>query len=379
MRKLRILIATPIFPPAIGGPATVAENLSRTLAKLGHEVRVLAYGGEISVVAPPGASVVLVSSRLPSGVKHLWYFIKALNRLRQSDVALGFDPFIVGVPLAAACRIMAKPFYLRVEGDFLWEMYVERTGEEITLRHFNQRLAALPLNVKERIIYHLSRLVFRRAAGLVFSSEWRKAIFERGYPRVAKKVSLIFPPWPKPGHGGGGREKVIVFAGRFLKLKNLRRLILAFLAAGAAEWRLELIGGGPEKRELENLIAEHGAGRRVMIRPPLAREKLVERIASARTVLLPSLSDISPNIILDCLETGTPFLLTKETGFYESLKDIGLFVDPLDDGDIKEKMGKLLNPAAYEEYRERLRQFAKTRTWDEIADEWLRLIVNGSL
>ena len=47
-KSLKILIATGIYPPDIGGPATYAYNLSRELTRLGHEVNVLTYSDDQS-------------------------------------------------------------------------------------------------------------------------------------------------------------------------------------------------------------------------------------------------------------------------------------------------------------------------------------------
>ena len=89
---------------------------------------------------------------------------------------------------------------------------------------------------------------------------------------------------------------------------------------------------------------------------------------------LPSLSDVSPNVILDCLSLGTPFLLTRETGFHEVLKDVGLFVDPKDESDIAAKLRELLNPSFYAAYRERILRFNRSRSWDDVFQDWLKII-----
>ena len=59
--KMRIFIATGIYPPKIGGPAQYAQNLKEALEKLGHRVVVKTYG---------------IEDRLPTGVRHLFFFFK---------------------------------------------------------------------------------------------------------------------------------------------------------------------------------------------------------------------------------------------------------------------------------------------------------------
>lgn len=368
----RILIATPIFPPAIGGPATYAKNLAEQLSARGFPVSVLTYGAATG--SGPGISVRRVSSRIPSGLKHFVYFFKAFQMLSRSDVVLAFDPFIVGVPVACARFLRRTPMLVRVEGDFLWETYAERTRRDLTLAGFYRALPRLDTAMKERLVYALSRFVFRSAERLVFSSQWRADIFKKGYGRKSNQACMISSPWPNGVRSAKTRESVVLFAGRLVWVKNLPRLIQAFLAVAPRGWKLEIIGDGPMRRDLERIIRDGHRGEKIVIRSSLSRHALLERITSVRAFVLPSLSEVSPNVILDCIMTGTPFILTRETGFYEMLKDVGLFIDPLNLHDLELKLQQLVNPKDYTEYHDRLLRFHETHTWDEVANAWIALI-----
>ena len=97
----------------------------------------------------------------------------------------------------------------------------------------------------------------------------------------------------------------------------------------------------------------------------------MKKIQSCYAVILPSLSDISPNFILDAIRADKPFVLTKETGFYDKLKDIGVFIDPLNSEDIKNKILFLANDKNYWEYKKRVENFNFIHLWREIVDEFL--------
>lgn len=372
--KPNILIATPIFLPSIGGPAVYAENLARHLVKRGWDVAVLSYGRQTSWLRECPFRVHFASLRLPLGLRHMIYFLKAMKLAARSKAVLIFDPFAVGVPAAAACRFLTKPILVRVEGDYLWETYVGRTRDDITLLSFYQKLPSLRLSLKEKVIYRFLRLVFSWADCLVFSSRWREEIFNLGYAAAPGTRTLIDPPWPAVEGGREVREKILLFAGRFVKVKNLIRLIYAFLDAAERGWRLELVGSGPDEKKIRRTIGEAGVAARVIVSPPLSHAEMVVKISSAYALLLPSLSDVSPNVILECIRTATPFLLTKETSFYDALKDVGLFVDPLDDKDIREKLRRLFNPEDYAAFRSRLISFRRLNSWDDIAGRWSGLV-----
>ncbi len=370
---VRILIATPMLPPDIGGPGTYAERLRAELERRGHEVSILSYGSGTAAPAS-GTRQVSIPLQAPLLIRHLRYAWAAWRLAGQCDVALVLDPVAVGWPLAVACRLRRKTFLLRVEGDALWERYTERTGDARTLRQFYGALPHLSLDQRERAWRRAGLRVFPQAARIVFSSPWRREIFKLGYPLRREQAVIIASPWPKAESGRSARDRVLVFAGRFVRVKNLPRLIRVFSAVVDHDWRLELIGEGPERQILESVIQNLGLNGRIAIRPPLAPDELRRRIARAHAFVLPSLSDVSPNVILDCIATGTPFLLTRETGFYETLKDVGLFVDPMDEDDSAAKLQMLLDPVAYASYRERLAKFSRVHSWEHICDEWLDII-----
>ena len=121
MASSKILIATGIYPPKVGGPAQYAKNLKDSFEKLGHEVIVKTYG---------------VEDYLPSGVRHLFFLFKIIPAVLSSDMIFVLDTFSVGLPAVLACKIFGKKSMIRTGGDFLWEGYVERTGKKILLRKF---------------------------------------------------------------------------------------------------------------------------------------------------------------------------------------------------------------------------------------------------
>lgn len=370
--RSRIFIATPLVPPAVGGPATFAARFATELGAAGHPVAVLSY------LAPRGARtrgflLFAVSRRWPSGLKHIVYFLKSLRELARADVAIGLDPFLVGVPLAAAARLLRKPVVLRVEGDFLWEHFVERNHADYTLAGFYDRIGVLSLSPKERLVQGGMRWAFRSADRLVFSSRWRRDLVVKGYGINPAPIRVIAPPCPKPGAGDGERERVILFAGRFIWAKNLRTLVRAFLRAAPPAWRLELIGDGPEKKAIEGYLASADARGRVLIRPALPPELLSQRLAEVRGAFLPSLTDVSPNIILEAIAAGTPFLMTRESGFREILSGVGLFADPLNESEIEEGLRRLCDEATIGSYREQLRTITP-RSWEDVRGEWERVI-----
>src|SRR3989344_9562594 len=75
---MRILIATGIYPPEVGGPAYYAQGLGEALKKVGHRVDIVTYGA---------------LKKLPMGVRHAAYFLRLLPRLPLADTVIALDTF----------------------------------------------------------------------------------------------------------------------------------------------------------------------------------------------------------------------------------------------------------------------------------------------
>ena len=330
---MRILICTGIYPPDIGGPAQYAKHFIEEFTKAGHSVDILVYKLE---------------KKLPTGIRHLLYFFRAIFNLPKSDFVIALDTFSVGLPTVLASKIFRRKIIFRIGGDFLWESYVERSGNLMPLKKFYE--TAPILSVKEKIIFSLTKFVLRNSTALVFSTSWQKEIFEKNYNLNPKKSFIIENFYGEKIANLGFKEKKFLWAGRPLRLKNLENLKQVFVEAKKenGDIKLEIVSG-------------------------VSQDELMQKIQNCYAVILPSISDVSPNLILEGIMANKPFILTKETGLYGKLKDIGIFIDPLDGEDIKKKVLFLADDNNYKEYKERVANFNFTHSWKQIAGEFLEI------
>ena len=101
---MRILIATPLYPPEVADAAVYAKELARRLSK-DHEVTVVAYTHLPEEL--PGVRVVAVEKRQPR-VARLRAFRKALAREAASaDAVIALNGASVELPIIAT--VLAKP------------------------------------------------------------------------------------------------------------------------------------------------------------------------------------------------------------------------------------------------------------------------------
>src|SRR3989338_3118004 len=110
---MRVLIATGLYPPDIGGPATYTRFLERHLPKHGIGLDVAAF---------------TVVRKYPKVIRHIIYFFTLMRKGRHADIIYALDTISVGVPALVASYLLGKTLYLRVPGDYAWEQGQQRFG-----------------------------------------------------------------------------------------------------------------------------------------------------------------------------------------------------------------------------------------------------------
>ena len=337
---MRIVIATGIYPPDIGGPAQYARETERAWGRAGHEVSVCRFN---------------ILRFLPSGVRHLVFFLWVLWRSVGADFIFIPDTFSAAVPAIAVGKLLRKKTIIRTGGDFLWEQYVERTGDLVLLRHFYQTRVS-QLNTKERVILWLVRWTLRHASAVIFSTAWQRDIFTAPYRLDAKKCFIVENFYCAHTQSRSNVlenisiQKVFIGGVRPLKWKNMSCVREAFREA--------------QKKD-PSVVLQWETG---------SRGKFLMALADSYAVIIASLGDVSPNTILEAIQCGKPFILTRETGLSERLKDIAVWVDPTNVSDIAKKILWLADKDNYAAQTAKVRAFPFTHSWDEIAQEILSLV-----
>lgn len=331
---MKILISSGIYPPDIGGPAQYARNLYETWKKEGHEVKVAAYRWERA---------------FPPLVRHILFFLKIIRKGWRADLILVLDTWSAAVPTMVACVLMRKKYIVRTGGDFLWESYTERTGELVLFRDFYNKCRN-KFSAKERLIFSLGGKALRKASTVIYSTEWQRNIFEKAYGIERKNTALVENFCGTRTEQLNPENRTFLAATRDLKWKNIDVLKSSFKKA-----QQEILNTGLEPIELDTGKAVY--------------DSFYEKIRHSYAVILVSLGDISPNMILDAIRAGTPFILTKENGLTERIKECAIFVDPKNEKEIADKIVWLSRSDNYKIQKQKVIAFKWTHTWEDIGRE----------
>lgn len=380
---MHILLATGIFPPAIGGPATYSTKLAEEFLKLGHSVTVVTYGRELKIdptslpMELRGAGngkLKIIFIRKTGGVIARWMrYRKALKKYaHDADAVIALSSVSTGIPLLLSGLKKPKKI-LRLGGDFFWERYTDAGGMQSLREWYTSRFGFW------RIINTcLMEAILRSFDHIVYSTEFQKKIHEHAYaglpqstvienaipfstPTCAPAGALVGRPHPSAHH-----PLRLLFMGRFVGFKNLPTLLDA--VESLHEVSLTLVGCGPFEGRLRARASLLGLGSRVEFHSPVLGEEKRRMFLEHDVLILPSVTEISPNVALEAASGGLPVLLTEETG----LKQAGnILLKPL-----REKNDIIRSIREYMEHADAPKSAMHVRTYAELAQDWVQLLAS---
>jgi phosphatidylinositol alpha-1,6-mannosyltransferase len=264
-----ILFLTHHFPPEIGGIQTRIDNYMKTLRRMGIKIEVLFFSvrresldlideTDFKVMARPGsisylprnlATIVRIAVRERVDVIHV--FSGASTLVSIAALALGRA---LGVPSAIS-------FFGREEFDL--QKPSQRVGFPIA--------CALSSSILVNTAYTATLL-----------------------PRKYQKKARVILGGAEAPHGvlNSSPGKTVLFVGRLVKSKGVDDLVAAFkeVHGRIPDAKLVVVGDGPERRALEQLVESSGMRTSVRFTGVLRGERLESEYQNCAVVVLPSKS-----------------------------------------------------------------------------------------
>jgi len=233
--KMKLVIATGIYPPEIGGPAGYAKRLSQALADKGHGVTVVTYGDEKTEQGPnkiichsEGSrsdrenlqndtasealsesvdmlfNVIVVKRSGGVFVRYVRYAWHVWRQARQADLVYLQDTVSCGLPGSIGAALAGTPTMLKVVGDYAWEQYqqtdyVQRTTSNVQR---GETYAARGAELLDEFLTHkhagkigwfekIERWVAKRAKAIIVPSKYLKTVVEK-WGIDSGKVNVVY-------------------------------------------------------------------------------------------------------------------------------------------------------------------------------------------
>lgn len=372
---MRILILNHEFPPVGGGAATACRAIAMRMAGRGHRVRVLtgAFDGlpthelnGFETYRIPAVRRSLYRSTPPEmltfAVLGLGPALGHYQRFRP-HVAIAFFGVPAGVIALAGRAVYRVPYIVSLRG-----------GDVPGYAGIGPWAA-----LGTPLLYP----VWRNAHAIVANSAGLRDLALRMARRLGRDVLSIpngvdierFEISGRPSPDGALR---LLFVGRLAPEKGLDVLLQALesLSEGQrSQLRLTVVGDGPLRARLEASTRRllPGQVKHLGWRP---RDELPAIYVGSQVLVLPSLMEGMPNVMLEAMAAGLPVIATRVGGCPELVSDgeNGLLVEPGSPPALAAAISAVLaRKDSLQEWGTASRRRVAAFSWDAVVDGYLAL------
>lgn len=313
MTLMRVLIATGIFHPDSGGPATYLHALLPALQQRGYAFHVLTYGDAPS----EGYGYPVERISFKQSALRRWY---AYAR-RYTQLAAQSDLIYVNT-LGLPRPKVRKPLALKIVGDYAWERALHRRwiAPETDLEAFQRR----------RDLPHVAWFKARRArearqadAIVVPSQHLRRLVSGWGVP--PERIQVIYNALEPTRHapslsqaeartalGWQPEGRYLLTVGRLIALKGVQYLIQALDAL--PDLQLIVAGDGDFLPHLRALADSCGVAARARFLGKVPHAQIPLLMRAADYVALYSSTEGLSHTLLEALQVGTPVIASARGG-----------------------------------------------------------------
>jgi len=283
--------------------------LSNELAAMGHQVTVITAGGKLEDKLDPSVKF----WRLP---------------VHRKDPLMGFY---------SALKIAA-----RAKGEG-WDILHAHSRVPVWIAWWASSMSDIPwvFTAHDRYRKDWAIRPFKRAHGSICGSEAVRSHLSGSLPA---KTVVIINGIPFSGRKCSKRETRVtklLFLGRLTDRKGLQVVIQALSGIREQEWRLDIVGDGPKREDLEALAASLGLEGRVFFHG--FQDNPEEWMAESELLLFPSLDEGMGLVLMQAIRVGIPVLASDIGPVRELVGESAPLVTPGDVGKWRQGIEDILS------------------------------------
>jgi len=344
--NIKILIATGIYPPDIGGPATMLEALALSLRAEGFGVKVITYSAQ--KLSEPGVYRVAKNKVF----SRLHYFLAMLFLSFNVDLIYVTDIYSVGWFANLLKKLIGKKYLIRFAGDAAWETATSNgwTTDYITdfeKNTYSQQIEKMKAR-RRRILTEADAVIavsnfMGDLAKLIGVEPAKINVIHNAidFGNEVKAGATRPVPADLPGDG-----QIIMTACRLTKWKGVDRLIKAMpeIIKRLSRVYLVILGDGPELENLRQLVQSLNLTEQIKFLNRVPHESVLKYLSRADVFVLNTNYEGLSHTLLEAMKAGVPVIATNVGGNPEVITDgrNGLLIDYNNQNQLTEAICRLL-------------------------------------
>ncbi len=323
----KILITTGIYAPEIGGPASYCDTLASRLAK-DHEVTVLTYSKVFSYLDDKHKpyKIIRVWEKYPRAIRHIIYFLRAYQLAGKHNIVFALNAVSAGFPAMKAAKWRKKKFFVKIVGDYAWEIAVQSGKTPFLINDFQNQ--AHKGWVKK--LHETQLTVARQADGVIVPSRYLAELIT-GWGVNSSRVKIIYNGVefkPSDLSKEEARKKIgipgtiITTAGRLVSWKGFKMLIkiMPQLLEVHPFFRLVIIGEGPDKMALQAMVKNMGLTNKVFLVGRKSSAEMAIYFAASDVFVLNSGYEGFSHQLLEVMHCRVPVIVSAVGGNKEIIR-----------------------------------------------------------
>ncbi len=329
---MKILLAAPLYPPDIGGPATYTKELAERL-HAEHTLTVVAYADAPQPL--PGTKLIAISKHQPMPVRLCKYFFAVYKASKDVDIIYAQNAMAAGLPAMLTGKLRRKPVVVKFVGDEAWERAAQEHQTNKLLEEF---LRAPEGNLKIRLMMFIEGLVLRNISTVSTPSAYLREELVRAYKVRPDRAVVNYNAAEETEVAPFTATRVphqIATTARLVAWKGIEGIIRATVLVRneVADATLKIAGDGPEMEKLQALVEELGAEKYITLLGRVSRAETWQLRKSSDVYVLNSTYEGLPHTVLTSFAAEIPTVATDIPGTNEAVyhEKTGLLVEAGDD------------------------------------------------
>lgn len=347
---MKILLATPLYPPEIGGPATYIKELAEQLRNK-HNLKIVAYTPK-NPEQIDGVELISVDKFKPLFYRLFKFFLAVLKHSKDVDIIYVQNALAAGLPAILAAKLRKKPIVLKFVGDEAWERAYGAGKTKKNLVDFLQNPDA---GFKSRLFGKIQKFVLKRATILTTPSKYlgeeiikayglRPSSYALNYNASKqkddyKKEDELFPVEKK--------KHQLLTTARLVSWKGIDGIIeaVSILKNKISDLKLIVAGDGPEMDNLKKKAKNLEVDDRINFIGRVSQIQIRHLERESEISILNSIYEGLPHTVLSSFSAKIPVIATNIPGTDETVYDgeTGLLAPPNNPQKLAQAIEKLLD------------------------------------
>mgnify|MGYP006422718283 FL=1 len=185
---MKIIIATPLYPPEIGNISLYCQKLARHLSDK-DDLKILTYANQAEI--EESLDFVLVDKHQPLFIRLFKYTWKLFKMSKQADLIYVQNAVAAGLPAIIVKYLRKIPVVVNFAEDESWKRSTNLCLSERPIEEF---LADRDSSAKNKWIMRIQTLVLRKASKVIVSSKVLADLVANSYKLDKTKITHNYNP-----------------------------------------------------------------------------------------------------------------------------------------------------------------------------------------